>query len=181
MIRAAKDFDFSFNTSFSTYAVPLMIGEIRKYLRDDGLIKVSRSIKKNGMTLRAAREEFVRKNSREPSLSELSSATGLSDEEIIESYDAASPALSLQAPVEDGSGTTLEAFISDREDLIEKLTEREALKEEIKKLSPLRKKILCLRYQKELSQQKTGEILGMSQVRISREEKKIMEILKKAL
>jgi len=91
MIKAVKSFDFSFNTVFSTYAVPLIIGEIRRHLRDDGLIKVSRTIKKNGIDILRKKEEFEKKYSREPSVSELASLTGLSIEDVVNAIEAIAP------------------------------------------------------------------------------------------
>lgn len=181
MIKAARSFDFSYNTEFSTYAVPLIIGEIRRFLRDDGQIKVSRSIKRNGIAVMRACEEFTKENGREPSVSELSQKCGMPPEEITYVLEAVSPVHSLSEQTGGEDSATLESFIADKENKIDKLTDRIALCEAINKLDDTSKKIIHLRYIKELSQQQTGHILGLSQVKISREEKKIMMKLRQAL
>lgn len=181
MIKAVKSFDFSFNTVFSTYAVPLIIGEIRRHLRDDGLIKVSRSIKKNGIDVMRKKEEFEKNNFREPTLSELSELCSLPTEDIITALEAISPVRSLQEQLNDDDSSTLGSILSDNENEIEKLTEKLALKEALKCLPAEQQQIIILRYYKELSQQQTGEILGLTQVKVSREEKRIMNFLRKAL
>ncbi len=181
MIKAVKSFDFSFNTVFSTYAVPLIIGEIRRYLRDDGLIKVSRTIKKNGIDILRKKEEFEKKHSREPSMSELSELSGLSVDDIVTALEAISPVRSLQEPLNDDSSSTLGSIIGDEENIIDKLTEKLALKEALMLLPEEQQQIIILRYFKDLSQQQTGEILGLTQVKVSREEKRIINFLRKAL
>lgn len=180
MIKAMKSFDFSFNTAFSTYAVPLIIGEIRRFLRDDGIIKVSRSVKRDGVNILRKKEEFQREYQREPTVAELSRLCGLSPEELIFALDAVSPIHSLSEPVSgtDDESMTLGSTLFDRENAIDSVTDRIALSEAIKKLSKLQRQIIALRYSRELSQQQTGDILGLSQVKISREEKKIMEYLR---
>ncbi|MBE6718635.1 MAG: sigma-70 family RNA polymerase sigma factor [Ruminococcaceae bacterium] len=181
MIKAVKSFDFSFNTVFSTYAVPLIIGEIRRHLRDDGLIKVSRTIKKNGIDILRKKEEFEKKYSREPSVSELASLTGLSIEDVVNAIEAIAPVRSLQEPLNDDDSSTLANIISDDEAVIDKLTEKLALKEAMKLLTEEQRQIIFLRYFKDLSQQQTGELLGLTQVKVSREEKRIINYLRKAL
>ena len=181
MIKAARSFDFSYNTEFSTYAVPLIIGEIRRFLRDDGQIKVSRNIKRQGVTVMRKSEELTRKLGREPTVSELAEACEMSPEEVTYVLEAVSPIHSLHEAVGGDSTLTLESVISDKENAIERLTDRIALSEAISTLDDTSKKILHLRYIKELSQQQTGDMLGLSQVKISREEKKIMQRLKAAL
>ncbi len=182
MIKAIKSFDFSYNTAFSTYAVPLIIGEIRRFLRDDGAVKVSRGTKRTGTDAMRKREEFVRKNGREPKINELAELCGVDCNELVFSLEATSPVRSLNEPVgNDDDGTQIGDLIADSEDNITKITDRIALAEAIKKLPPEQRQLIYLRYFKELSQAQTGEILGMTQVKVSREEKKIIEVLKKTL
>ncbi len=181
MIKAVKSFDFTFNTVFSTYAVPLIIGEIRRHLRDDGLIKVSRTIKKNGIDILRKKEEYEKQNLKEPTVSELSELCGLSVEETVSALEAISPVKSLQEPLGDDENTTLANIIKDNNNEIDRLTENLALKEALLTLPETQRQIIFLRYFKELSQQQTGKILGLTQVKVSREEKRIMSILKKAL
>lgn len=181
MIKAVKSFDFSYNTVFSTYAVPLIIGEIRRHLRDDGLIKVSRSIKKNGIDILRKKEEFEKQNFREPTISELSELCSLSNEDILNALEAITPVRSLQEPLNDDETSTLASILSDDDSEIDKLTEKLALKEALKKLPEEQRQIIILRYFKDMSQQQTGDILGLTQVKVSREEKRIINYLRKAL
>lgn len=180
MIKAVKSFDFSYQTVFSTYAVPLIIGEIRRHLRDDGLIKVSRSVKKNGIDVLRKKEEYEKMHCAEPSLSTLAELCSLSVDEVVTALDAISPVRSLQEPLGDGTAT-LDSVIGDDENVIERLTEKIALREALMLLPEKQRQIVILRYFKDMSQQQTGEILGLTQVKVSREEKKIMELLRKAL
>lgn len=181
MIKAIKSFDFSYNTVFSTYAVPLIIGEIRRHLRDDGLIKISRSIKKNGIDIMRAKEEYEKKYSRDPSISELAEICSLSEEDVVIALEAISPVRSLQEPLNDDDSSTLANVLKDNDNEIDRITEKLALNEALKILPEEQRKIIFLRYFKDLSQQQTGEILGLTQVKVSREEKRIMNFLRSAL
>lgn len=180
MIKAAKSFDESYGTAFSTYAVPLIIGEIRRFLRDDGMIKVSRDIKRRAISVLRAKEDFVRENSREPKMSELCALCGLSSDEIVECLDATSPVCSLQDQIGD-DGMTVEMVTPSPENEIDRSTDFIALGEAVRTLDELSQKIIALRFYRELSQQQTAKILGITQVKVSREEKKIFEKLKKCL
>lgn len=182
MLKAVKSFDFSYNTAFSTYAVPLIIGEIRRFLRDDGVIKVSRNTKRLGTDAMKKREEFLRKEGREPKMSELASICEVSVEELAFALDATGPIRSLSETVGgEEDGTPIADLIADSEDGIGKMTDRIALGEAIRSLPETQRRLIYLRYVKELSQSQTGQILGMTQVKVSREEKKIMEQLRRAL
>ncbi len=180
MIKAIRGFDLSYGTAFSTYAVPLIIGEIRRYLRDDGLIRVSRELKRQGIGVLGEKERLSRTLGREPRLTELAAATGLKPETISEALDAVSPVRSLSEP-QGEDGLTLEGTIADLSSEIDRLTDRIALREAIGKLTDLQRQILSLRYDRCLSQEQTGRILGLTQVKISREEKKIMTALREEL
>ncbi len=181
MIKAVKSFDFSFNCVFSTYAVPLIIGEIRRYLRDDGLIKVSRTIKKNGIDILRKKEEYEKQYSKEPTVSELAELCCLSTEDVVTALEAISPVRSLQEPLNEDESSTLGSIIKDNNNEIDKLTEKLALKEAIKKLTEEQRQIITLRYFNDLSQQQTGQILGLTQVKVSRMEKRIINYLRSAL
>lgn len=180
MIKAARSYDFSYDTAFSTYAVPLIIGEIRRFLRDDGLIKVSRTVKRQGMMLLRARETFLREQGREPRISELAALCAMTPEDAAAALSAAGPVHSFDEPTGE-DGMTLGNLISDGENAIEALTDRIALRESIERLPQLWQKILSLRYGKGLSQEETGRVLGLTQVKISREEKKILNSLRLSL
>ena len=182
MIKAAKSFDESFNTVFSTYAVPLIIGEIRRFLRDDGIIKVSRDVRKKGSIILHAKEEFEKEHQREPKISELAALCGYSEEEIIYALDASSPVSSLQETIGSGDNSaTIEDMTPSDSNEIESVIDNIALREAISHLNETQQRIVNLRFFKELSQQQTADILGLTQVKISREEKKIFALLRKEL
>ncbi len=181
MIKAMRSYNFSYNTAFSTYAVPLIIGEIRRFLRDDGPIKIGRSIKKQGINVMKQREIFMRDYGREPKVSELAELCNATTEEIVVAMEAQSPIRSLSEPAGDDDGMTLGSIIAANENEVETITDKIALAEAIRSMSPLHRKIIALRYFRELSQQQTGELLGITQVKVSREEKKIMQYLRDAL
>ncbi len=182
MLKAVKSFDFSFGTAFSTYAVPLIIGEIRRFLRDDGIIKVGRSIKRLGSDAMKKKEEFLRVNGREPKMSELAELCSVSVDELVTALDASYPVKSIYEPIgQDDDGASLSDIISEKDDEIGKMTDKIALSEAISKLPEMQRKLIYLRYVKEMSQANAGRILGMTQVKVSREEKKIMETLRRAL
>jgi len=189
IIKAIKSFDKSFNTAFSTYAVPMIIGEIKRFLRDDSMIKVSRDTKKRGINIMRVKEEFKQKYNREPQTSELALITGLSNEDIIYALDAISPIYSLQdgnlinknSGDGDNNDNTLENFISSDKDEIESAINKIALREALNSLPETQRELITLRYFKNLSQQQAAKILGITQVKVSREEKKIFQKLKELL
>jgi len=182
MFKAIKSFDINKGTAFSTYAVPLIIGEIRRFIRDDGLIKVSRIYKQQGAHLMREREKYINEYGCEPKIDELAKRCNLTVEEAAVAIDASSPVNSLSASLNgEEEGFSLENIISDDKDEIDKRIERIALTQAISSLPPLWRKIVILRYLKDYSQQKTALALGLTQVKISREEKKIFEVLRKEL
>ncbi len=182
MIKAARSFDFTYDTAFSTYAVPLITGEIRRFLRDDGPVKISRTVKKQGAQIMKARESFVGIHGREPHISELEELTGIPSNEIVYSMEAVSAVYSLSEPIStDPNAPTFESSIADENCTFDKITDKIALAEAIRKLPPLWREIITLRYFSDLSQYETGKRLGLTQVKISREEQKILQTLKKSL
>ena len=180
LMRAARSFDFSYGCVFSTYAVPLIIGEIRRFLRDDGIIKISRSIKSRGILALRRKEEFINENGYEPSTSQLAGLCDISCEELVQALEAVSPVRSLSERVGEDSAT-LESFVADTDNSLDRLTDSIALKQAVSRLSEFHRRIVELRYFRDLSQQKTGELLGITQVKVSREEKKILQILRSYL
>ena len=181
MLKAIRSFDVSRGTAFSTYAVPLIVGEIRRFLRDDGPVKVGRRHKQLGASLLSIREKFASEHGREPQLHELAEICGISDAEAALSLDALSPVHSLSESLGDEEvDFTLEKMLSG-EDPIEKRTDQLALQQVIGTLPPLWRQILFYRYFREYSQQTTAEALGLTQVKISREEKKIFAYMRKEL
>lgn len=181
LLKAIRTFDTARGCMFSTYAVPLIFGEIRRFLRDDGPIKVSRVQKRLGAALAAERERLAAEGKEDAPLSLVAAAVGVTPEEAAAALDAMCPPRSLNEPVaSDENGGTLENLISD-EDEPERTFEKIALSAAIDKLPTLRRKIILLRYYRDLSQDETAKALGLSQVKVSREEKKILAFLREEL
>ena len=179
MLRAIRTFDLSRGLAFSTFAVPLIVGEIRRHLRDDGLLRVSRNYKKLAAQLAAAGREIAEREGREPGVAELAAACGVCREEAAVALAATSPVASLSEPCEDEK-TELGDRITDAESADEPriLNDHIALREAIRQMPPLWRKILLLRYYRNRTQQQTADLLGLSQVKISREERKILDFLR---
>ena len=182
MLKAIRSFDIERGTVFSTYAVPLIIGEIRRFIRDDGLVKVSRIYKQQGALLMREREKYLAEYGSEPKIEELAKICNLSVADAVVALDASSPVNSLSAPINgDDDSFTLESTLSQGENEIDKKIDHIALTQAISKLPTLWRQIITMRYLKEYSQQKTAQLLGLTQVKVSREEKKIFECLRKEL
>ena len=183
MIKAIRSFDVERGTAFSTYAVPLIVGEIRKHLRDDGPIKVGREYKRMGAALLGERNRMIASMGREPSIGELAACCGISVEDAAVALDAVAPVTSLSETVYDDSGLTLEGTLPDQDsaDETERMLDKLALSQAISRLDPLWRKIVLLRYWRNMTQQQVANVLGLSQVKVSREEKKIMERLRELL
>lgn len=180
MLKAIRSFDLSRGTAFSTYAVPLIMGEIRKYLRDDGPVKVARTQKRLGAQLLKERETAIRDRGYEPRIEELAEAVGVSAQEAAAALESASPIHSLSEIIA-GDDMPLESIIPASDDTLGRTVEYVALAESIRTLCPLWRSIITLRYFKDMSQQQTADALGLSQVKVSREEKKIFERLRRDL
>ena len=180
MLKAIKSFDIERGTAFSTYAVPLIVGEIRRHLRDDGLIRVSRSYKRTGMIIMREKSRIMTEEGREASVGELAAAAGVSVEEAAMAIDAVSPISSLSDNVYGEDSKTLDNMIPDREsqDEFENLNDKIALTQAINKMPPDWRRIVLLRYYKDMTQQQVASLMGLSQVKVSREEKKIMSFLR---
>ena len=177
-LKAVQGFDPAFGCQFSTYAVPKIAGEIRRFLRDDGAVKVSRTLKERAMAVRGAAERLRLTLGREPVLSELAAETGLSPEEIAEAEDAGRPVASLQA--EAGDGLPLESLVGCG-GMEEAIVEREALRAGIAALGEREQRVIALRYYRGLTQEKTARAVGVSQVQISRIERRALERLRQIL
>lgn len=184
MLKAIRSFDLERGTAFSTYAVPLIIGEIRRHLRDSGLIKVGRATKKLGAELLGARTRIISSEGREPTISELAAHVGVSPEEAAAAIGAIQAPASLSDAIGDeDSGLELCDRVSDGDGMaeLEGARDRIAIGQAIGRMPPLWRQIVTLRYFKNLTQQRTAEALGLTQVKISREEKKIVEFLRREL
>ena len=178
-LKAIEGFDESFGTRFSTYAVPKISGEIRRFLRDDGAIKVSRGIKEQAMQIRMARINLEQRMGREPSLSELSRETGISPEDIAFAETATGPAESLHR--ESGEdGFTLELVLGDY-GAEEKMVEHVALRAAIESLPERERQVVALRYYHGMTQQNCAKVMHVSQVQISRLERRAVELLRQKL
>ncbi len=173
-LKAVAGFDEGYGTQFSTYAVPKISGEIRCFLRDDGSVKVSRSLKERAQLIAAARRALEQRLGRDVRLSELAAETGLSAEEIAEAEAAVSPAESLQR--ESGEGFSLELRLA-AEDETERVLERAALREAIERLPERERAVIALRYYRDLTQSAAARLLGVSQVQVSRIERRAIEHL----
>lgn len=184
LLKAIKDFDLSRETMFSTYAVPRIIGEIRRFLRDDGPIKVSRTLKESANRIRAFKECFVKTKGREPTLQEVAKETGLDTENIVKAMEADQDPTSLFNPIYRKEGeeiTLMDQLKEDGEGFDESTVNRVALKEALARLDERSRQIVLLRYFQEKTQTEIAEIIGVSQVHVSRLEKKVLEEIKRML
>ena len=178
-LKAVRGFDPAYGTQFSTYAVPKIAGEIRRFLRDDGAVKVSRGLKERGVSVRGARARLWGELGREPLLSELAEATGLTPEEIAAAETAAEPVLSLQAETGEG-GLTLEGMLSGG-GMEEGLVERLALRSALEQLPERERQVILLRYYRGLTQARSAKVLGVSQVQVSRLERRAVDRLRQLM
>ncbi len=181
MIKAVRSFSLERGTAFSTYAVPLIMGEIKRHLRDDGLIKVSRAYKKLSQELAVARNRIITDEGRDPSIAELAEICGISTEDAAIAFESASPVASLSETYGDDEKLTLESQLPSDDNEIERLTDKIALSQAISKMPPDWQKLVLLRYFRNMTQIQVASALGYSQVKVSREEKKILEFLRKEL
>ena len=175
-LKAIAGFDLHYGTQFSTYAVPKIAGEIRRFLRDDGAVKVSRSVKERSAAIKKERQRLTCELGREPTVSELSEALGIAPEEIASAELATTSAESIQRQTGE-EGITLEDVLSGPE-MEEGILERMALREALKNLTERERLVIELRYFHSLTQQKVAGVIGVSQVQVSRIEKKALERLR---
>ncbi|HIS51377.1 MAG TPA: sigma-70 family RNA polymerase sigma factor [Candidatus Onthomonas avicola] len=177
-LKALESFDPDYGTQFSTYAVPKIAGEIRRFLRDDGPVKVSRTLKEQAVQLHTARGRLTASLGREPTLSELAAETGLAPEEIAAAETATGAVASLQS--ETVEGLTLESALGD-EGIEGEIVESVSLRQAVAELPERERTVIALRYFRGLTQEKTARIVGVSQVQISRIERRAVEHLRKKL
>lgn len=174
-LKAVRGFDDAYGTQFSTYAVPKIAGEIRRFLRDDGAVKVSRGVKERAVTIYTARSRLEAQFGREPTLSELAVEVGMTPEEIAATETAVGPVTSLQA--ETAEGLTLESTLGE-DGMEDRLVERVALRAAINELPEREQQVILLRFYKNMTQDATAKVLGVSQVQVSRIERRAMEHLR---
>ena len=181
MIKAVRSFSFEREVVFSTYAVPLIMGEIKRHLRDEGPIKISRIYKKLSMDIGRVRNKILTDEGREPTIVELAELCGISVEDAAIALETINPIASLSETYGDDEKLTLESQLASDDREIEKLTDKIALGQVIARLPKEWQKIITLRYYRNMTQQQVADALGLSQVKVSREEKKILASLREEL
>ncbi len=177
LLKAISAFDTKRGLKFSTYAVPVITGEIKRFLRDDGIIKVSRGLKERRTHAKHAEEELRRLLGREPTVSEVAKRCGLTASELCEAYEACSPIDSIDAPAENGVGIAERIGISDEDAIIDSITVNELLTQ----LPARERQVITLRYLHDRTQSYTAKIIGVSQVHVSRLERSALEKLRTML
>ena len=177
LLKAVDYFDLNMDVRFSSYAVPMILGEIRRYLRDDGMLKVSRSLKNIAYQTSKTREMLTVQLGREPSIEEIADATGVEREEIIMAMEASAELESLQKSVyqSDGNEICLEDKVEDRRDAVSELMNHVLLENMLKVLDPEEKSLIHMRYYEEMTQSQIAAKMQKTQVQISRMEKKILK------
>ena len=178
LIKAVDGFDDSRGLKLSTYAVPVILGEIRRLFRDGGTVKVSRSLKELSMKVSKERDAFQVREGREPTVGELSAILGLEREQVVEALGSALPALSLTRAGDDDNGNEIDVPIAPPDEAI---TNRLALQQVLESLSDSDRSLIELRYFRRKTQQVTADTLGMTQVQVSRRERIILRELRRLL
>jgi RNA polymerase sporulation-specific sigma factor len=180
LLKAIYGYDAGFGVRFSTYAVPMIAGDIKRFLRDDGIIKVSRSLKENASRICRAKESLKKELGCEPTVEEISKAVGLSPEDIVFAMDAVSAPVSIYEPVYDDADSKTQIIdtvqVNDTSEVIDKIF----LKQLISTLSAKERKLIMLRFFSDKTQSQIAEILGVSQVQVSRQLSKTLSKLRKA-
>lgn len=178
-IKALNNFQTSFGVRFSTYAVPMIAGEIKRFIRDNGAIKVSRSIKAQNQKINKYIDEFLQKNQKEPTVSEIAEYMGIDEQETVFIMDSSKYPVSIYAESDEDGLTLADKLCSkeNQDDYIEKMV----LRDLIEKMDERDKKIIILRYYRDKTQSEIAKELGVSQVQISRLESKLLEKMRKEL
>lgn len=174
LLKAIDNFDLSYNVQFSTYAVPMILGEIRRFLRDDGIIKVSRKMKQDAYKGYKARETLIKKLMREPTIKEISAESKISVEELMQAFDSARETESINSKMFEDSDCDMSEKISDNYDE-ERVVNKILVDEILKKLPEREREILVLRYFHGKTQEEISRVVGVSQVQVSRIEKSVLK------
>ena len=182
LLKAIDKFDLTYEVRFSTYAVPMITGEIKRFLRDDGMVKVSRSLKEEAARIYAVREVFMGEQGREPTLEELAEELQLTREEVILAMESAAQIESLQKTIyqSDGSDIALEDKLPFEKNQQEEVLDRMLLEQMLGSLNTEERELIDLRFFKERTQSNIAKKMGMSQVQVSRMEKKILRRMREA-
>ena len=180
LLKAVDKFDPAFDVKFSTYAIPMIIGEMKRFFRDDGMIKVSRAIKECRHRVYQAREKIERESGREPTIQELSETLGIAAEEVAMALESAVNVESIYKTVYQGEGTDISLIdkIPEKKDEQENLLNRIFLEELLGELKSEERRLIYMRYFRDMTQTQVAEVLGISQVQVSRMEKRILEKLR---
>lgn len=183
LIKAIDNFDCSLNVKFSTYAVPMIIGEIRRFLRDNNSIRVSRSLKDTAYKAIYAKENYIKKNAKEPTIEEISSEIGISKEDIVYALDAIQNPMSLYEPIYTDGGDTLYVMdqVKDKKNKEENWVQHLSISEAMKKLNEREYEIISLRFFEGKTQMEVAEQIGISQAQVSRLEKNALKTMRKYL
>ena len=181
LLKAIDKFDLNYDVKFSTYAVPMISGEIKRFLRDDGMIKVSRSLKELAYKSVQAREKLTDRLGREPTLEELAEETGAEKEELVQAMEAGGEVESLYRPIHQKEGSEIRLLdrIEEREQREERILDTMVLKQLLETLDAKERQLIYLRYFADRTQSDVGKIMGISQVQVSRMEKRIIEELRR--
>ena len=181
LLKAIDKFDLNYDVKFSTYAVPMISGEIKRFLRDDGMIKVSRSLKELAYKSVQAREKLTDRLGREPTLEELAEETGAEKEELVQAMEAGGEVESLYRPIHQKEGSEIRLLdrIEERDQREERILDTMVLKQLLETLDAKERQLIYLRYFADRTQSDVGKIMGISQVQVSRMEKRIIEELRR--
>ena len=179
LLKAIDKFDVSFDVCFSTYAVPIILGELKKHFRDDGSVKVSRGLKELNIKINKVKEEYRLKHNKECTLQDLQDVLKVDKEDILMAMEANHQPISLSDTVYEKNGSTINLEDCLADNTSEKLINLVTLKEEIEKLNKQEKELIYLRYYKDLNQETVAKYFKVSQVQVSRMERKIIEKLRK--
>lgn len=178
LVKAVDGFEEERGLKFSTYAVPVILGEIRRLFRDGGTVKVSRTLKELSLRVNRERETFLKATGREPSVGELAETLGIEREQVVEAIGASLPALSLTRYGEEDEGDEVDIPVAPPE---EQITNRMALKQVLSELPPPDRTLIVMRYLKRQTQQATADVLGMTQVQVSRRERAVLREMRRLL
>lgn len=183
LVKAINNFNDEFNVKFSTYAVPMIIGEIKRFIRDDGIIKVSRNVKSLARKLHFDKEELTKRLDREPTIEELSEYSGIDKEDIVFAIESSNNMQYLHDVIhqDDGAPVLLIDKLSEKGEDDSEMINRIALKEALRSLDSKSRQIIMLRYFKDKTQVQVAKLLGISQVQVSRIEKKVLGIMREKL
>jgi len=181
LLKAVDKFDLRFDVKFSTYAVPMIIGEIKRFLRDDGSVKVSRSMKELANRIRTVRDELTKEYGRQPTVSDIAEALSITPEEVVLAQEALRSPASIHETVFENDSDPILLMDQIADDSHEKWFDRMALREAIERLSEREQLIVYLRYFRDQTQSEVAERLGISQVQVSRLEKKILQTIREQI